>query len=103
MEKEFISLTMAILNFADYIEAAPMTFVLTDSQPVLWALRHQEGSLKLSRWLLKIFELPVNLILTHIEGEKNKIADFLSRIYWVPEGKNKEKDELGPKSHHSKF
>ncbi len=35
MEKEFISLTMAILNFADYIEAAPMTFVLTDSQPVL--------------------------------------------------------------------
>ena len=34
MEKEFYSLLLAVNNFRDYLEAAPMTYILTDSQPV---------------------------------------------------------------------
>ena len=35
--------------------------------------------------------------MTHVSGEKNGVADFLSRLYWVPENKNKAISEIGPK------
>ena len=100
MEKEFMALVISLMNFKDYIEASPICFVLSDSQPVLWAIRHKDDHLKLSRWLLKIFELNINIIITHVEGAKNVIADFLSRLYYYPENKEKEKDKdkLGYKS-----
>jgi len=44
-----------------------------------------------------LFELNINIVLTHVEGPKNAVADFLSRIYYVPETKSP-KDSLGPKS-----
>ena len=97
MEKEFLALMIALLNFRDYIEAAPITYVLSDSQPVLWAMKHKETNVKLSRWLLKLFELNINIVLTHIEGPKNAIADYLSRIYCVPDSRSN-KDSLSPKS-----
>ncbi len=68
----------------------------TDSQPVLWALRHKDDNVKLARWLCKLFELQIDLIVTHVVGVRNSIADFLSRLYYVPE--TKPKDPLGPKS-----
>jgi hypothetical protein len=49
MEKEFLALLLSVLNYKDFIEAAPVTFILTDSQPILWALRHKESNLKISR------------------------------------------------------
>jgi len=55
MEKEFLALMIALLNFRDYIEAAA-------------AMKHKETNVKLSRWLLKLFELNINIVLTHIEG-----------------------------------
>jgi hypothetical protein len=96
MEKEMLSLMWCVLNFRDYIQAAPCTYVLTDSQPVLWALRHKDDNVKLARWLCKLFELQINLIVTHVVGVRNSVADFLSRLYYVPE--TKPKDPLGPKS-----
>ena len=93
MEKEFMALVISLMNFKDYIEASPICFVLSDSQPVLWAIRHKDDHLKLSRWLLKIFELNINIIITHVEGAKNVIADFLSRLYYYPENKEKEKQD----------
>jgi hypothetical protein len=100
MEKEFMSMVLAIQNFRDYLSAVPVTYVLTDSQPVCWALRHKDQQLKLSRWLLKIFELRVSIIVTHVSGCKNGVADFLSRQYYVPvkKAKNKSFDELQGKS-----
>jgi hypothetical protein len=32
------------MNFRDMIEAAPITFIITDSQPLLWALKHRESN-----------------------------------------------------------
>lgn len=99
MEKEFLAFVLSILHFREYLEAAPITFVLSDSQPVLWALKHKTESVKLSRFLIKLWEFNFNLIAVHIDGKKNSVADFLSRIYGVfDDDKPKNKSELGPKS-----
>ncbi len=97
MEKEFLALLLSVLNFKDYIEASKISFILTDSQPILWALRHKESNLKLSRWILKLFEYQINIIITHIAGHRNNVADFLSRIYFVDEPR-KSKNELNYRS-----
>jgi hypothetical protein len=100
MEKEFLALMISILNFRDYMEAAKITYILTDSQPILWAMAHRNECIKLSRYLLKLFELNINFVCVHIAGSKNSIADFLSRIYAVEEPqKFKTKDGviIGPK------
>ena len=95
MEKEFLALLLAVLHFREYLESVPLCYVLSDSQSVLWALNSQNETLKLSRHLIKLFELNFNLIITHIEGKKNAIADFLSRIYLVDD--IKKGDGLKPK------
>ncbi len=87
---------LSIINYRDYLEAAPITFILSDNQPILWALRHQNDCIKLSRWLLKLFEFPISIILTHVAGSKNAVADFLSRLYVVPSATRK--TDFGPKS-----
>jgi hypothetical protein len=94
MEKEFLGMMYCVLNYKDYLQAAPVTYILTDSQPVCWALKHKDDHVKLARYLLKLFELNINIIVTHVAGIRNSVADFLSRIYYVPE---KAKDTLGPK------
>jgi hypothetical protein len=83
MEKEFLGIMLAVANYRDYMMAAPITYLLTDSQPVCWALRHREDNLKLSRWVLKLYEYNINFVVTHLHGTKNCIADFLSRVYYV--------------------
>ena len=85
MEKEFLGIMLSVLNFRDYLEASPITFILTDAQSVLWAMRHRTECVKLSRYLLKLFELNINFVCCHLAGSKNQIADFLSRIYSVDE------------------
>jgi hypothetical protein len=85
LEKETLALVTSIMDFRDMIEAAPITFIITDLKPLLWALKHRESNLKISRWVLKLFELNINFIVSHTEGSRNLIADFLSRIHMVPE------------------
>jgi hypothetical protein len=97
MEKEFAALMLSLNHFRDYVEAAPITYVLSDSQPVLWALKHKESNVKLARWLLKLFELNISIVLTHVAGTKNAIADYLSRLYYVNEPATKDKEKIGPK------
>jgi len=98
LEKETLALVTSIMNFRDMIEAAPITFIITDSQPLLWALKHRESNLKISRWVLKLFELNINFIVSHTEGSRNLIADFLSRIHMVPEEITDAKHNLKLKS-----
>jgi hypothetical protein len=95
MEKEFLGILMATLNFREYLESSPLTYILSDSQSVLWALCHQGDSLKISRHLMKLWEVNWNLICVHLEGTKNAVADFLSRMYLVEDKKSK--NEIGPK------
>ena len=79
LEKEFQSLMVSVQYFRDYIQSCPITYILTDSMPILWAMRHKDDSLQLTRALLKLWEYPFNIVLVHLAGSKNRIADFLSR------------------------
>ena len=97
MEKEFFGILLACLNFREYIESAVLTYLLSDSQSILWALKHRESNLKISRWCLKLFEYRFNLIMSHISGKKNVISDFLSRIYYVDSTDYLNKSDFGPK------
>ena len=97
MEKEFLAL-LTVMNFRDYIESVPVRYVLSDSQPVLWALKHSGECLKLARHLMKLFELNINIVCVHVAGHKNSVVDFLSCIYSVEEVKRKEKSDLGMKT-----
>jgi hypothetical protein len=89
LEKEFLCLINSVLYFRDYIEATPQTFVLTDNMPVLWAAAHPTDQLKLTRHLLKLYELNINFVFTHIVGGRNSIADYLSRMFIVEEREEK--------------
>jgi hypothetical protein len=40
MEKELLSLMFTLTHFRDIFESVPLVYVLTDSQPILWLLRH---------------------------------------------------------------
>ena len=46
---------------------------------------------------MKLWEINWNLVCVHLEGSKNNVADYLSRIHFVEE-KVKSKNEFGPKS-----
>jgi RNase H-like domain found in reverse transcriptase len=85
LEKEFLAMLNSILFFRDYIEAAPICHVLTDSQALLWAIGHKNDQLKLTRNLLKLNELNLNIIFSHVAGSKNVVADFLSCVCYVPD------------------
>jgi hypothetical protein len=87
MEKEFVGLVHTVIHFRDLIMSCPVAFVLSDSQPVLWALKHKDESVRLTRYLLKLFEYPLNFICVHLEGSKNAVSDYLLRIAIVDETK----------------
>jgi hypothetical protein len=67
------------------MQSVPITYVITDSQPLLWALKNKESNFKIAKWVIKLFELPLNFIVSHSSGEQNIVADYLSRIYMVPD------------------
>ncbi|MBM3937405.1 MAG: DDE-type integrase/transposase/recombinase [Sphingomonadales bacterium] len=94
MEKEFLALVTIIMNFRDYVEAAPLTYVLTDSQPVLWALKHKDSCVKLTCLLLKHYEFNINFVCCHLAGERNGVADFLSRLMVVPNDTRRDPQQL---------
>ncbi len=61
-------------------------------------MKHRESNLKISRWVLKLFELNINFIVSHTEGSRHLIAHFLSRIHMVPEEITDAKHNLKLKS-----
>jgi hypothetical protein len=98
MEKEFLALLSIVLAHRDYIEAVPLCFVLTDCMSIMWALKHKDTCMKLSRYIIKLFELNIHFIISHVTGEKNAVSDYLSRIYVIPDALKREVDGLKPKS-----
>ena len=61
---------MSVMNFRDYIETVPLTYILSDSQVILWTLHHQSDSLKLARHITKLFELNIPNFCSSGRGEK---------------------------------
>ena len=55
------------------------TVIHTDHKPLIYLLAKRKPNTNLSRWLIELQEYP-NIVIEHIEGQRNTLADALSRI-----------------------
>ena len=79
IEKETLALIIAIEHFAVYLRAALYpVMVYTDHNPLVFLGRMKNSNQRLMRWSLMLQEYP--LIIQHVKGKDNVIADSLSRM-----------------------
>ena len=78
IEKELLAIVLAIDHFEVYVNGAgfPLT-VYTDHNPLTFLNRMKNSNRRLLNWSLKLQEY--NLVIKHIKGKDNVIADCLSR------------------------
>ena len=85
IEKETTALLLAINNFKGLMGMVPETFLVTDAQALLWALRFQNSGLtKLEKLCIKLLSLPYRIIISHLRGSVHP-ADNGTRLFKVPE------------------
>ena len=86
LEKEMYSIFHSLKHFKDHLFAVPATYLITDSQPLLWLMKFRNlGISKLERMIVQITSLPFKIIVSHVAGKVN-VADCLTRWAWkVPE------------------
>ena len=78
IEKETLSLILAIQHFEIYVSAGEYPVeVFTDHNPLKYLHRFRNKNQRLTRWSLFLQEY--DLIIQHIPGKDNVIADCLSR------------------------
>ncbi len=84
LEKETVGLILAIEHFAHYLVQAPVTYVVTDCQSLIWLLRLRNlGISKIERMCTKLLSYPFKIIVAHLKGN-HLPADLLTRLYHVP-------------------
>lgn len=77
IEKELMAIVYAIENLRHYLYGR--TFVLyTDCKPLLYVMKNKNINGRLYRWKLSLLEYDFKIV--HIPGDKNLVADALSRI-----------------------
>jgi hypothetical protein len=85
LEKEATAILNSIEYFRDELYCAKKTYIITDSQPFLWALRFRNlGISRIERFCIRLLSLPYKLIISHIAGV-NQPADALTRVWKVPD------------------
>ena len=79
IEKECLALIMALQHFEVYVNASGYPLVVfTDHNPLVFVNKLKTKNQRLLRWSLML--QPFNLIIRHIKGKDNVIADVLSRV-----------------------
>ncbi len=78
IEKEALSLIWALQFFDVYVGGGMPIEVFSDHNPLTFLHSLQSPSQRLMRWIL--FLQPYNLIVRHIKGTDNVVADALSRV-----------------------
>ncbi len=79
IELECLALVWGMNKFRDFLEAAPFD-VMTDHRPLTYMLHQWRNSNKrIQNWLISVSEFPIRS-LVHVDGEKNVVADALSRL-----------------------
>ena len=76
-EKEFLAIIWALSEFRNYIYGQRVT-ILTDHQPLSFALSPRNTNEKLKRWKPRLDEYDHQIL--YIPGKSNVVADALSRI-----------------------
>ena len=78
IEKECLALLLSLQHFDVYVGSlAHPLVVYTDHNPLTFINKMQNKNQRLMRWSLMLQEY--NLIIKHIKGKDNVIADALSR------------------------
>lgn len=79
IEKETLALLSALKHFDVYLSAVcEPTLVFTDHNPLVFLNRMKNKNQRLVRWSLILQEY--NIVIHHVSGKDNIIADTLSRI-----------------------
>jgi hypothetical protein len=80
IEKEALSLLMALEQYQVYLSGSPFTImVYTDHNPLTFVNRMKLKNQRLLRWSLILQEWD-NLEVIHVKGTDNVVADALSRV-----------------------
>ena len=84
LEQEAMCLVMAVTHFKDLLLGFKERYIITDSQPLLYMMRRAvTEDAKISRWLLKLKQVPMEITVVHCKGELNVIADLMSRSLFI--------------------
>ena len=79
VEKEVLALLLAVNFFDVYLSSSSYPVqVFTDHNPLCFIHRMKNDNQRLLRWSLTLQEY--NLVINHIKGKNNLVADTLSRI-----------------------
>ena len=78
IEKELLSIILALQHFAVYVPTGAHVIVFTDHHPLKYVNKFRDKNLRLTRWSLFLQEF--NLDVRHVKGKDNVIADWLSRV-----------------------
>lgn len=83
IEKEAFALIDSLKHFAYYLRGGPFPVeVYTDHSPLTFLQKMKNENQRLLRWSLQLQEF--DIIIKHVKGKNNQIADCLSRIpNWI--------------------
>lgn len=76
VEKELLALVAGLHAFRAYVGHGPLT-IHTDHHPLAWLKQTRTSNQRILRWALFLSEY--DLIINHIKGKDNIVADLLSR------------------------
>lgn len=82
IEKELLSLVLALQKYECYLHGAPEIVTYTDHNPLVFLDRTKTHNQRLLRWALYLQNF--NLKIRHLKGKENVFADALSRVYSSP-------------------
>lgn len=82
IEKEALALIWALQHFDVYVGSGASLTVFTDHNPLTFLKSLHNPNQRLMRWSL--FLQPYNLVIRHIKGTDNVMADALSRVPMNP-------------------
>jgi len=78
VEKEALSLLLALRHYDVYLSSSPHTIqVFTDHNPLVFVNRMKLHNQRLLRWSLTLQEFDINI--SHVRGRDNVVSDALSR------------------------
>ena len=79
VEKECLSLILAVQHFEVYLTSSSLTIVVySDHNPLTFINKMKNNNKKLMQWCLMLQEY--NIDIKHIKGKDNIIADALSHV-----------------------
>ena len=78
IEKELLAIVDSLKHFAYYVQNGLPIEVYTDHNPLVFLRKMKNDNQRLLRWSLALSEYP--LVIKHIPGKENVVADCLSRL-----------------------